>query len=421
MSKKLSGNVLVIQEGAGTITANAALAGVINESLNHDCIKEIYASLNGFSGILTEDLIDLAEESQQTIHKLRYTPGNALGVSLKTIQTSDFKRITEVIIAHNIRYCICICEYNAFKSLKIINEAFKVNRNKMQIIVIPQSFDNSTPVIDHSPGYGSTIKHLAMLIRNLEYNKKSNYAKNSISIIEINNQKTGWIVAGSALAKRRNHPEDAPHILLLPEVPFVFEEFISNIQEIFKRNRHCVIVASDKIVDKDNNLITNIISQKISDIKGKTIFGGTLGEYLKIILEQSFDSRIEVIKPGSILRSGSNILSNTDNYESFLVGKIAVKEITLGKTDQMIVLLRSEKEPYSCETSLIHLDKITEEVNKQFPKNWISENNFGVTFQYNKYALPLIQGIPNNLDENGFSKFAELKKHYIEKKLSTDI
>ena len=48
-------------------------------TLNHECIEEVYGGINGVLGILKEEIIDLAEESQQNIRGLRYTPASALG------------------------------------------------------------------------------------------------------------------------------------------------------------------------------------------------------------------------------------------------------------------------------------------------------------------------------------------------------
>ena len=72
---ELVGNVLVGQSGGPTAVINASVAGIISEALNHECIEEIYGALNGVLGILQEDLIDLASESQQQIRALRHTPG----------------------------------------------------------------------------------------------------------------------------------------------------------------------------------------------------------------------------------------------------------------------------------------------------------------------------------------------------------
>ena len=76
---ELVGNCLIGQSGGPTAVINASMAGAITEALNHECIEEIYGCLNGVLGILNEDFIDLADESQQTIRALRYTPGAALG------------------------------------------------------------------------------------------------------------------------------------------------------------------------------------------------------------------------------------------------------------------------------------------------------------------------------------------------------
>ena len=64
---ELEGNCLVGQSGGPTAVINATLAGVIEEALNYECIEEIYGSLNGVMGILNEDFVDLASESQQAI------------------------------------------------------------------------------------------------------------------------------------------------------------------------------------------------------------------------------------------------------------------------------------------------------------------------------------------------------------------
>ena len=79
MAEELEGNCLVAQSGGPTAVINASVAGVVAEALNNPCIEEIYGGLNGVLGILKEEITDLAEESQQNIRGLRYTPASALG------------------------------------------------------------------------------------------------------------------------------------------------------------------------------------------------------------------------------------------------------------------------------------------------------------------------------------------------------
>ncbi len=88
---ELVGNCLIGQSGGPTAVVNASVAGAITEALNHECIEEIYGCLNGVLGILNEEFIDLADESQQTIRALRYTPGAALGTCRYKIKKQQAK------------------------------------------------------------------------------------------------------------------------------------------------------------------------------------------------------------------------------------------------------------------------------------------------------------------------------------------
>ena len=94
MSEELEGNCLVAQSGGPTSVINASLAGVVAEALNHECIEEIYGGVNGVLGILNEQLVDLAAETQQTIRALRHTPGAALGTCrFKLKSQQDYDRV----------------------------------------------------------------------------------------------------------------------------------------------------------------------------------------------------------------------------------------------------------------------------------------------------------------------------------------
>ena len=41
-----------------------------------------------------------------------------------------------------------------------------------------------------------------------------------VSIVEVMGRNAGWIAAGTTLAKRKDNPDDAPHLIYLPELPF---------------------------------------------------------------------------------------------------------------------------------------------------------------------------------------------------------
>ena len=105
MAEELIGNCLVAHSGGPRAVFNACLAGFVSEALNHHCIVVVYGGMNGVLGILKEEIMDLAEESQQNIRGLRYTPASALGTCrFKLKKDQEYERILEVFEAHNIRY-----------------------------------------------------------------------------------------------------------------------------------------------------------------------------------------------------------------------------------------------------------------------------------------------------------------------------
>ena len=87
-----------------TAVINASVARGCFEAANHPCIEEIYGGMNGVLGILKEDLIDLAEESQQNIRGQLYARLGLGNLSFQAQAEQDYERIIEVFEAHNIRY-----------------------------------------------------------------------------------------------------------------------------------------------------------------------------------------------------------------------------------------------------------------------------------------------------------------------------
>ena len=218
---ELVGNVLVGQSGGPTAVINASVAGVVSEALNHECIEEVYGAVNGVLGILQEDLIDLASESQQNIRALRHTPGAALGTCrYKLKKQQDFERVLEVFKAHNIRYFFYCGGNDSQDTADKISKLAQQQGYELRVIGVPKTIDNDLPVTDHTPGYASAVKYIATTVKEMACDNEAMGQHDLVSIIEVMGRSAGWIAAGAALAKRRDQPHDPPHLILLPEVPF---------------------------------------------------------------------------------------------------------------------------------------------------------------------------------------------------------
>ena len=404
---ELVGNVLVGQSGGPTSVINASVAGVIAEALNHECIEEIYGTLNGVLGILNEDFIDLAAESQQQIRALKYTPGAALGTCrYKLKKQADFDRVLEVFKAHNIRYFFYIGGNDSQDTADKISKLAQAQGYELRVIGVPKTIDNALPITDHTPGYGSVIKYLATTVREIACDSEAMGQGDLVSIIEVMGRSAGWIAAGTALAKRKDHPHDPPHLILLPEIPFDQAKVLEDIRRVLKREKFCQIVVAEGLVDANGNYVA---ADAATDAFGHAKLGGA-GDVLGEIVEQNIPGvKVRVAKPGLMQRAAAHTASKTDVDEAYLAGQAAVEAAIAGETDKMVTLLRGDAEAYSVETGLASLSDIANGV-KKLPREWINEDGVSMNFQFLRYAQPLIAGEVAIPSDNGVPVFARLEK-----------
>ncbi|HZZ57006.1 MAG TPA: 6-phosphofructokinase, partial [Opitutaceae bacterium] len=376
--------------------------------------EEIYGAMNGVLGLLQEELIDLASESQQQIRALKHTPGAALGTCrYKLKKDQDFQRVIEVFKAHNIRYFFYIGGNDSQDTADKISKLAQAQGYELRVVGVPKTIDNDLAVTDHCPGYGSVVKYLATTVREMACDNEAMGQGDLVSIVEAMGRSAGWIAAGAALAKRRDHPHDPPHLILLPEVPFNQEKVLEDVRRVLKREKYCMIVVAEGLVDSDGNYLA---ADSATDAFGHAKLGGA-GEALADIIESHLPGvKVRVARPGLMQRSAAHSASKTDVDEAFLAGQAAVRAAVDGETDKMVTLVRGETDHYTCETGLAPLAEIANGV-KKLPREWINEDNVSMNFQFLRYAQPLVQGEVTLPYENGIPVYARLDKVRVDKLL----
>ena len=415
MAEELVGNCLVAQSGGPTSVINSSLAGVITEALNHECIEEIYGGLNGVQGILQEQLVDLAAETQQNIRGLRHTPGAALGTCRYKLKSdADFNRILEVFEAHNIRYFFYAGGNDSQDTADKISKLAQKKGYELRVIGVPKTIDNDLVTTDHTPGYGSVIKYISTSIREIACDNLGMGQHDLVQIVEVMGRSAGWIAAGAALAKQKENPNgSAPHLIYLPEVPFSKEKYIEDIARVLKKEKFCLVVVGEGLVDADGNYVsTDSVS---SDAFGHSQLGGA-GDFLRSLAEENLSVKARSIKLGMAQRAAAHCASKADSDEAFMAGQAAVKAAVEGETDKMVILVRTEADGYKCETGLAPLSEIANGV-KLLPESWINEDGVSMNYNFVKYALPLIQGEVVVPFDNGMPQYVELKKIFADKTL----
>ena len=419
--EELRGNLLVAQSGGPTSVINASVAGVILEAGRNECIEEIWGGLNGIFGILNEDLVDLNEERAKSIEWLKHTPGAALGTCRYKIDfkkkpaqaAKDMDRLFEVFAAHNIRFFFYVGGNDSQDtSLKIHEEAVK-RGYALRVIGVPKTIDNDLPFTDHCPGYGSVIKYNATTVMEIAADVGSMATdEGSCCIIEVMGRSAGWIAAGTVLAKRI--PADAPHIILLPEIPFVEADFLARVKETNAELGHCVVVVGEGIKNTDQEEIG--ANKSRLDAFGHPELSGAANRLAEIV-QGKLNLKTRTVKLGYAQRAAAHFASQTDIAESTACGAAAVRAAVEGKSGFMVKLVRLSDSPYQWNTDLQPLADIAN-VEHFIPRDWISADGFLPNEKFVAYAQPLIVGELNLQVENGLPRHAVLQKVALEKKLA---
>src|SRR5215467_3712540 len=319
---ELVGNLLVGQSGGPTSVINASLAGVIKEAGKHECIEEIYGGANGIFGMLNEDFIDINEQKAKTIEGLRHTPAAALGTCRYKLDfkknpeqaAKDMDRLFEVFQAHNIRYFFYIGGNDSQDtSHKIHDEAVK-RGYEMRVIGVPKTIDNDLPHTDSCPGCGSVIKYNAATVMEVGIDVASMATDDgSCCIIEVMGRSAGWIAAGTVLAKRGN-PANPPHIILLPEIQYDRETFLTKIKAMVQAYKYCVVVVGEGIKDASGHEIGADMA-RLDDF-GHPVLAGA-AEKLKQLIQGALNTKTRTVLLGYAQRAAEHLASRTDANNSF--------------------------------------------------------------------------------------------------------
>ena len=406
----LKGNSIVAQSGGPTAVINASAQGVIEEAIKHTDIEGVYAAYNGILGILNEEIFDLGKEKPELIKGLRWTPASALGSCRYKVKTEeDVKKIFEVFKKYNIRYFFYIGGNDSMDTADKVNSLAEKEGYDMRVMGVPKTIDNDLYGTDHCPGYGSVIKYLATLTMEAGRDTEALWTHDTVSVIEAMGRNTGWIAAGASLAKRED--EDAPHIILFPEVPFDVGKFKIKVREMLDKYKRCVIVVSEGTKNSDGTYIAEQKGEFGKDDFGHKQLGGA-GLFIKSLVEQEVEVKARFVIPSIAQRNGIHFASKTDSDEAYLSGQIAVQKAVQGMTGYMTAFKRISDKPYKIEIETIKLEKVANG-ESLFPKEWINPDGFFVTQEYIKYAMPLIQGeVPIKI-KDGLPEFMRFKKHFI--------
>lgn len=380
------GNAIIGQSGGPTAVINSSLAGAIAECKQHGEVGDVYGMRNGVQGLLAEKIVDLGRQPRAILDGLRRTPSAALGSCRYKLNNAEYEQIVRILRAHNVRYLFyCGGNDSADTCMKIAALAAETGF-ELQAIAIPKTVDNDLVETDHCPGYGSVARFIATATMDAGRDTEAIGVVDTVKVIEAMGRNAGWITAAAALGKRDEI--DAPHLIYVPERPIVIDRMLSDVQKVYDRLGHVVIVVCEGAKGEDGKPLSASTRGIDVDSFGHAQLGGAADVLCKVISSR-LNLKARYDKPGTIQRMSQALVSRSDEAEAFMAGQAAVRAAMRGEHGKMVTLVREPGKEYHCTTGLVDLTKVAN-AERLMPDDFISPDGNFVTQKYVDYAMPLV-------------------------------
>ncbi len=376
------GNVLYGQSGGPTAVINASALGLLLECFEHEEVGEIYACHFGIEGFLREDIIDVRAMPKEELLALRHLPGAYFGSCRYQLKTEEeYEKILALFKKYNIRYFFYNGGNDSMDTCHKIGMYFGKVGYDCKVMGIPKTIDNDLVETDHTPGFGSAAKYVAVTEAELIGDIDS-YAKGRVNIIEVMGRNAGWLTAASAYTQAKT---GKPHLIYVPERPFVMEDFLKDVSEIYAREKNCVVAVSEGIKDESGKLI----SEGNLDAFGHSQLGG-VASYLCGIVEDKLKIKTRYIEMSLLQRCASHLASEVDIEEAMACGREALRFALAGESDKMVSISVTSRDPYKVTYTTAPFEAVANAVKPLFDEYLYPENG-KIHPDFVEYVKPFIE------------------------------
>lgn len=393
------GNCLVAQSGGPTAVINASLAGVVRANQLNPVFDRVFGGIHGIEGVLEGKLYDLTDLTTHEIDLLKQTPSSALGTcryKLKRGNDTDFKRLVDVMDAHDIDVMFYIGGNDSMDTVDALSEWARANGCDKRFIGIPKTVDNDLVPVDHCPGFPSAAK-LACQITHATRMDYDAYTRPEVFVLETMGRDAGWLAASCCASGDVD-------LLVLPEVDFDRESFLAEVRKKMEETGECYIVVSEGAHYADGTYLS--AGDTANDGFAHAVLGGAALTLKQMIIDEGIAPRGVVQDLSRAARSSNFAQSLVDATEAFELGMSAHMHAADGRfTGQVVgVAPRSAEEleagAYNARFFSAPASEFANFV-RRFPSEWILPNYQGVTDEALAYFKPLIVGEPKLVYENG--------------------
>jgi 6-phosphofructokinase 1 len=377
---------MVLQGGGPTPVVNASLYGVISEARHHRGVRRIFGARYGVAGLLKDEIVDASFLPQRELKRLKTTPGAALGSTRHKLTERDVEQIVTRLRERDVRFLLLIGGNGSMRGADLIAQGAAALGHEVSVIGIPKTIDNDIPGTDRCPGFGSAARYVAQSVRDLAMDVQS--LPQPVSIYETMGRSTGWLAGASALA--RTSPDDAPHLVYLPERTFDVERFVDDLDRVVTKLGWAVVVVTEGLLDASGKPIFESTSNAQRDALNRPLPGGVC-VHLAEVVSQRLKIRCRWEKPGLCGRASSLLVSPVDREDAERVGRAGVRAALAGNRAKMVSLRPLDaRDQDTCD--LVPLSSVAGG-DRRVPAEWQGDSQTGVSADFVRYVRPIVGGL----------------------------
>jgi len=397
------GNAVIGQSGGPTAVINQSLVGVVERLRSDDRIGQILGAHHAVRGIINDDFIELQDIPHDRLERVAQTPSAALGSSRDKPDKAYCEKIFKVFEKRDVRYFFYIGGNDSSDACRIVNELAKEAGYELRCFHVPKTIDNDLQENDHTPGFGSAGRFVAQAFMG---DNLDNRALPGIKLNVIMGRHAGFLTAAASLA--RQHSDDGPHLVYVPEVAFDAQKFLSDVEAVYKKHGRCLIAVSEGIHDgqpTEHEKHGMPIASKLALEQGHHVErddhgnvqlsgSGALGDFLAIHIKNNLGKKLRVRADtyGYLQRSFAGCVSPSDAEEARQVGRKAAEAALMGDVDGSIAIQRVSNDPYRVDYQVIDLAAVAGKTRHLDMKYIVDNNNINDSFR--EYAEPLVGKLP---------------------------
>ena len=379
MANSIEGNIVLAHGGAPTAVINASLYGSIKALKEAGFKGHVWAARYGSKGLYEGDFVDLTNLNEAQFEMLKNTPGTAIGSSRFPLYEKEYAHIVDLLEERNVRYVLFTGGNGSMDTLGHLAETAKKKGVALYCGGVPKTIDNDLGITDHAPGFPSAANYVVQTVRDCIQDVKG--LPIHVCVIEIMGRNAGWLTAASECAF--DEDSSLPHLTYVPEIPFDEEKFLKDVKEKWDLGKGVIVCCSEGLKDKDGKPIAKPIYQT----ERATYFGDVSSHLAQLIISKlGIKSRSE--KPGLIQRCSAALVSDLDQQEAILMGKLAAEAVLAKKSGFMVGLKRLSSSPYQVEPIYIPVQEVMMK-ERTFPLEYVKDGNT-ITKAYEDWLSPLL-------------------------------